>query len=1379
MVIERAGWRGIAALHRSIEADGAHAGWFGTDVIVLGTNHATRAGVVASLGVAAAAGDSGKPVPPPKKSNASTPKSAAAAAATAAAAGPPSGPGAPPAASAAVVISTIAGPNGPMRVHNFADAATPVLRQIFLASAPDHTVFLVLWHPATRVDKVPKEDTHCSECGKVVAGADECKDPLDAAVVAHDAGPGASPVHRRCLLQEGIGEWLTQLFLRCPGARVVVSGVTVDTEEASFVDAFVAESLARMSSIALSTVEAISTEIEYYSDPIEIASMRNAMAAARRNAIGLRVRGVGGSSSATSPVLAALRDHAAELEPLAVRVPRTFAAVAETLATQDRPFLTWPQFVAVCADHGVHGLLECECCALFLHSAARVQCFELATAAGGSSNAGTLAGRRIYVDRTWFADVVCAVLAATPLPLQQPRQPSAQTPTQVVAGSTLDSNDNNDDDNDDNDDEDDEDDEDDSDNEEDASAAPPVVVVVANPYPHPAEKLLYRRVAALRLRGVLPHHFLSELSGGVLSPQDADAMAGLLASLGLLLRDADSEETSIVPSMLYSPPPPGPGVCGYICLFVFDCLFDSFVPFSLKNHFVHNTQSPAVPYSKPAEIRSRPQHRYGLRVIYPFLPSEFLLRCVAQHDAPGTRVTVVSEDTVILAVAGRETVLEVRSGVDLRDYMRKIGPGAAGASAVTGGAETHLHDPSLGDETLLGLRSHVVIWCSTPEDLSAMRASVSATEWLFPGIASIGKVMRCPGRTCRGRERATFVAFDESSMNRPGGTLRCRFCGDADKDFAVPCWRATKPQVGIFASEVGATSRYQDELIEALGKRRLVVRKYIDTRPAGGGHAGKTKDSSGGGADGAGGATAAAPPANGDGSTTATAAATTTTTTTTATATDDTGTGAASGTGTGAATGSAAVPSDPSQLPLVGVSIVTTVDHRDHPMHDDLVALRSRKENPFFFIPVPVKTADFPEMKSSKYGVSSLFVKFESAGALKTIGSEIAEKVATRMAAAAAAADRAEVAEVAGQEPAAADGKDNAPEQPCKDAGTSKLPSHGSGDREAGRDISAARPGKDPARTIRCPLCLAAGSADDAAHLFDRDVCISLWRDNIPTVPCDLGRKLRTGPHRDVSLATVLTPQVFLSYCWATYATYATQPLVRDAFKPRVESDGDGLMCWFDEERMRPGITLNEAMEEGVRDCTVMVLFLDERYLTRVNCRTELIAALTRGKVVVPVLMPQYNDERIEYVRDAPGAPRRLIWWPRSEDGIEIVPADSTDTRVVPYERLAAFEPIRLRDASDKDKVIACAEAVATRVRGILDGTYTFSAPSATPQPAGSNKTTEALAPAPAPVKTATQPAGNSKTAEASAEHGDASSETAQSTEAPKDSKGSRTCAIQ
>jgi len=87
-------------------------------------------------------------------------------------------------------------------------------------------------------------------------------------------------------------------------------------------------------------------------------------------------------------------------------------------------------------------------------------------------------------------------------------------------------------------------------------------------------------------------------------------------------------------------------------------------------------------------------------------------------------------------------------------------------------------------------------------------------------------------------------------------------------------------------------------------------------------------------------------------------------------------------------------------------------------------------------------------------------------------------------------------------------------------------------------------------------------------------------------------------------------PDVFISYCWGNKP--AAQRL-------RRLLENQGLSCWMDEIKIKPGEQLFREIDDGVSNCQVFLACLSPDYSRSENCRRELLLATERKKLVIPL----------------------------------------------------------------------------------------------------------------------------------------------------------------
>ncbi len=87
-----------------------------------------------------------------------------------------------------------------------------------------------------------------------------------------------------------------------------------------------------------------------------------------------------------------------------------------------------------------------------------------------------------------------------------------------------------------------------------------------------------------------------------------------------------------------------------------------------------------------------------------------------------------------------------------------------------------------------------------------------------------------------------------------------------------------------------------------------------------------------------------------------------------------------------------------------------------------------------------------------------------------------------------------------------------------------------------------------------------------------------------------------------------------------------------------------GLMVWLDQDQIRAGDSINEAIERGLRESSYVLFVLTPETINRPNLLFEMGAALGMRKAIVPVVsrdldvsaLPQPLRSRRYLVRDSP-----------------------------------------------------------------------------------------------------------------------------------------------
>jgi len=92
----------------------------------------------------------------------------------------------------------------------------------------------------------------------------------------------------------------------------------------------------------------------------------------------------------------------------------------------------------------------------------------------------------------------------------------------------------------------------------------------------------------------------------------------------------------------------------------------------------------------------------------------------------------------------------------------------------------------------------------------------------------------------------------------------------------------------------------------------------------------------------------------------------------------------------------------------------------------------------------------------------------------------------------------------------------------------------------------------------------------------------------------------------------LLKKKLFISYCWAN------KPAVRRLHDILTER---GISCWIDDGQMQGGSQLFTEIDNGISECKVFLACCSNNYGQSVNCQRELLLAMDRKKLVIPVLI--------------------------------------------------------------------------------------------------------------------------------------------------------------
>ncbi len=160
---------------------------------------------------------------------------------------------------------------------------------------------------------------------------------------------------------------------------------------------------------------------------------------------------------------------------------------------------------------------------------------------------------------------------------------------------------------------------------------------------------------------------------------------------------------------------------------------------------------------------------------------------------------------------------------------------------------------------------------------------------------------------------------------------------------------------------------------------------------------------------------------------------------------------------------------------------------------------------------------------------------------------------------------------------------------------------------------------------VPCPCCVQHGQIPP--FCFDREECLLYFSEeddkHVGSKTCPFCKKAnRQSNHR---ILDIIAPEVFLSYNWGNEdpvtKEYSTQKIVK-RMRPHIEQDA-GVVCWFDVGGgMGAGQNPRKEMEEGIRKCTVVVIFISDAYCKSGNCIREFLHATQHSKYLIIVLVP-------------------------------------------------------------------------------------------------------------------------------------------------------------
>lgn len=104
------------------------------------------------------------------------------------------------------------------------------------------------------------------------------------------------------------------------------------------------------------------------------------------------------------------------------------------------------------------------------------------------------------------------------------------------------------------------------------------------------------------------------------------------------------------------------------------------------------------------------------------------------------------------------------------------------------------------------------------------------------------------------------------------------------------------------------------------------------------------------------------------------------------------------------------------------------------------------------------------------------------------------------------------------------------------------------------------------------------------------------------------------------------SPEIFISYQWDRQ---------KQIVKLYELLCGMGLTCWLDIQQMGGGDSLYDKIDNGLRNCYVVISCVTIKYGLSANCRKEIALADSLAKPIVPILL----DKDLKYPPPGPMAP--------------------------------------------------------------------------------------------------------------------------------------------
>jgi hypothetical protein len=217
---------------------------------------------------------------------------------------------------------------------------------------------------------------------------------------------------------------------------------------------------------------------------------------------------------------------------------------------------------------------------------------------------------------------------------------------------------------------------------------------------------------------------------------------------------------------------------------------------------------------------------------------------------------------------------------------------------------------------------------------------------------------------------------------------------------------------------------------------------------------------------------------------------------------------------------------------------------------------------------------------------------------------------------------------------------------------------------------------------LPCPCCMQSGRSPP--FCFNRLDCLLLFTEAMlhtsraGSINCPYCEAA-------IRILDLVQPELFLSYNWG--CNLSTQKLVIRA-RSLIEEEA-GVVAWLDVGGgMGAGQSAIEEMRIGVSRSTVVIIFLSDAYCRSVNCIREYLHAVHHSKFLIPVLVPNKGLVRAGGPSSGwtgPG-PQDQNWFRHAINASEVEALKDPDTgKDIPWEVLAKFEPLDLRDIAQMD----------------------------------------------------------------------------------------------